>query len=411
MKTTRIVLGIIGVLAVTVVILVMRSAGHAKAAAGPAGSSSAGDRVVPVATAVVQRKDVPVVIEGLGTVTPLQTVTLKTQVDGRLDRVLFTEGQAVKKGDVIALVDPRPFEIQLHTGEAALFRDDAQLRNAKLNLDRYTQLRAQNLIPQQQVDDQKTTVDQLEAATRTDKAQIESAKLNLDYARVTSPIDGVTGIRQVDPGNLVHASDPNGVVLITQIDPIGVVFTVPQDELLRVQKALSAGKVSVDVYGRDGLKQIATGDLLLIDNQVNAQTATIKLKATFPNPEKALWPNAFVKARVQLETIQGALVVPAAVVQRGPSGAFAYVVGADKAVSTRPVEVASVEGEQAIIAKGLNENDVVVTDGQNQLKPGSKVSPREPGRGPPAGSSKTPDAPNTPLAPTAPGPGRGGRRP
>lgn len=380
MKTSTIVLGIIGVLAIAGIIVVMRNAGaQSKATGAPAGSGSAAERVVPVATAVATRKDVPILIEGLGTVTPLQTVTLKTQVDGRLDRVLFTEGQAVKKGDVLALVDPRPFEIQLHTGEAALFRDDAQLRNAKLNLDRYQQLRAQNLIPQQQVDDQKTTVDQLEAATRTDKAQMESAKLNLDYARITSPIDGVTGIRQVDPGNLVHQSDTSGVVLITQIDPIGVVFTVPQDELMRVQKAMSEGKVKVDVYGRDGAKKIATGELLLIDNQINAQTATIKLKATFPNPDKALWPNGFVKARVELETLQGALTVPAAVIQRGPNGAFAYVVGPDKTVQPKPVEVSSIEGEQAIVTKGINEKDVVVTDGQNQLKPGSKISAREPG--------------------------------
>jgi multidrug efflux system membrane fusion protein len=387
MKTTRIVLGIVGILAIAVVIVVMRSAGSASKKNGAtAGVSSAPERVVPVATAIVKRQDVPVLIEGLGTVTPLQTVTLKTQVDGRLDRVLFTEGQTVKKGDVIALVNPRPFEIQLHTGEAALFRDEAQLKNAKLNLDRYTQLRAQNLIPQQQVDDQKTSVDQLEAATRTDKAQIESARLNLDYARISSPIDGVTGLRQVDPGNVVHASDPNGVVIVTQIDPIGVLFTVPQDELMRVQKALREGKVAVDVFGRDGANKIATGELLLIDNQVNAQTATIRLKAAFPNPDKALWPNAFVKARVQLETLKGALVVPAAAVQRGPNGTFAYVMGADKTASPKNIDVASIEGEQAVVGKGLNENDVVVTDGQNQLKPGSKVSPREPGK--PAASAR-----------------------
>lgn len=377
MKTTRIVLGIIGVLAVAVVaIIVMRRGGPGANGAGPAAPASAGDRVVPVATAIVQKRDVPMLIEGLGTVTPLQTVTLKAQVDGRLQSVLFTEGQAVKKGDVIALVDARPYEIQLHTGEAAMFRDEAQLKNAKLNLDRYTQLRAQNLIPQQQVDDQRTTADQLEAAVRADKAQIESARLNMDYARIVSPIDGVTGIRQVDQGNLVHPTDANGVVLVTQIDPMGVLFTVPQDELFRVQQAMLKGKVAVDVYGRDGLKKISTGELMLIDNQVNAQTATIKLKATFPNPDKALWPNAFVKARVQLETIQGALVVPAAVVQRGPNGAFAYVVGPDKTVTSKPIEVISIEADQAIIGKGLNENDVVVSDGQNQLKPGSKVAPR-----------------------------------
>jgi multidrug efflux system membrane fusion protein len=384
---TRIILAVVGVVAIVGVIVIMRNAGAQPKGSAPAASASAGDRMVPVATAVAKKQDVPVVIEGLGTVTPLQTVTQKTQVDGRLDRVLFTEGQAVKKGDVIALVDPRPFQIQLHQGEASLYRDDAQLRNGKLNLERYKQLRAQNLIPQQQVDDQQTSVDQLEAATRTDKATIEAAQLNLDYARITSPIDGITGIRQVDPGNLVHATDTNGIVIITQIDPISVIFTVPQDELLHVQKALTEGKVNVEAYGRDGTNKIATGELLLIDNQVNAQTATIRLKAVFPNPDKALWPNAFVKARVTLATLKDALVVPAAVVQRGPDKTFAYVVGPDKTVQPKNIDVASLEGDVAVIGNGLKPGDVVVTDGQNQLKPGSKVAVRGDAKPAPIGST------------------------
>ncbi len=379
-KTARLVMAVVGAAVIVGVILFMRkeSARAGGGAAGPAGAGSAGggERVIPVATAVVTRKDVPVILEGLGTVTPLATVTQRSQVDGRLERVLFKEGQAVKKGDVIAQVDARPFAIQLHTAEASLFRDDAQLRNGKLNLDRYETLKKGNLIPQQQVDDQRTVVDQLEAAVRADRAQIEGARLNLDYARITSPIDGVTGLRQVDPGNLVHASDANGIVIITQIDPIGVLYTLPQDDLPRVQKALAAGKVSVESYARDGIQKLATGELLLVDNQVNAQTATIRLKAVFPNPEHALWPNAFVKARMNLTTIKGALTVPAAVVQRGPSGTFAYVAAANNTVTPRPIEVGSIEGEQAIITKGLNEGDIVVTDGQNQLKPGSKIAPR-----------------------------------
>ncbi|MDB4997658.1 MAG: putative Co/Zn/Cd efflux system rane fusion protein [Myxococcaceae bacterium] len=351
--------------------------GPGAAPGGPANGPAA-DRVVPVATAIATRKDVPVIVEGLGTVTPLATVTVKTQVDGRLDRVLFTEGQAVKKGEVIALVDQRPFTIQLHTAEATLAKDDSQLKNGQLNLDRYETLRKGNLIPQQQVDDQRALVAQLDATTRADKAQVENARLLLDYARITSPIDGVTGLRQVDPGNLVHASDANGIVLITQVDPIAVIFTLPQDDLPRVQRAMKDGKVAVDAFARDGIQKLGTGELLLVDNQVNAQTATIRLKSVVPNPDHVLWPNAFVKARMHLTTVKGALVVPASVVQRGPSGTFAYVVSNDRTVSPRPVEVASIEGDIALIAKGLSEGDVVVTDGQNQLKPGSKVSARPP---------------------------------
>lgn len=386
-QSTRIVVAIIVVVMLAGVALVLRRrstgatssrGGAPGASAGAPGGAPGGDRAVPVATAIAVRKDVPVILEGLGTVTPLATVVVKTQVDGRLDQVLFTEGQRVKKGEVIALVDPRPFTIQLHTAEANLAKDDAQLRNGQLNLERYETLRKGNLIPQQQVDDQRALVAQLDGTAHADKAQVESARLMLDYARITSPIDGVTGIRQVDPGNLVHASDANGIVVITQIDPIAVLFTLPQDDLPRVQRAMKAGKVAVDAYARDGIQKLGSGELLLVDNQVNAQTATIRLKSVLDNPAHALWPNAFVKARMHLTTVKGALVVPASVVQRGPNGTFGYVVSSDKTVSPRPIEVASIEGDVAVIAKGVAEGDVVVTDGQNQLKPGSKVQARPP---------------------------------
>ena len=388
-STTRIFLVVLFLLAAGGIgLYVARGNTQAAKAAGPAGSGSAADRVVPVATAIAQRRDVPVVLEGLGTVTPIAMVTVKTQVDGRLNTVSFKEGQSVKKGDVIAQVDPRPFQIQLQNGEASLFRDDAQLRNGKLNLDRYDSLRKQNLIPQQQVDDQRTAVDQLDAATRTDQATIASARLNLDYARIISPIDGVTGIRLVDSGNVVHTTDPGGIVVITQLDPIAVVFTLPQDELPHVQKAMNAGPVGVEAFARDGVQKLGAGELMLVDNQVNIQTATIKLKASLPNPERLLWPNGFVKARITLATLKNALVVPASVVQRGPNGTFAYIVNADKTVAQRNVEVSSLEGDVAVIAKGLDEGDVVVTDGQNQLRPGGRVSPR-----PPVSSTKSAQPP------------------
>ncbi|AKV03601.1 putative Co/Zn/Cd efflux system membrane fusion protein [Labilithrix luteola] len=387
--TQRIVFLVVGlaILGGTYAFLARRSAHadtHATAAAtsgaAPAGSGSGGpaDRVVPVSTATVAKHDVPIMREGLGTVTSLATVTMKTLVDGRLEKVLFQEGQSVKKGDLLAVVDPRPFRIQLDTAQAALARDDANLKNNQLNLTRYEDLRKQNLIPQQQVDDQRAAVAQLEASTRADHAQIDSAKLMLDYANIRAPVDGVTGVRLVDQGNIVHPSDANGIVIVTQLDPIAVVFTLPQDDLDQVQAALKQGKPAVEAYARDGVQKLGQGELQLIDNQVNAQTATIRLKATFQNPDHALWPNGFVKARLHVKTVKDALVVPASVVQRGPNGTFAYVMSPEKTVQPKPVEVVSVQGDTAIIGKGLTEGEVVVTDGQNQLKPGSKVSPRAP---------------------------------
>lgn len=394
MRTKRLVFAVVGIAVLALVYLALHRAKAAPGSAAsdgsaaPRGSGSAGgERVVPVATATVTKRDVPIVVEGLGTVTPLATVTVKTLVDGRLDKVFFKEGEPIKKGDLIAQVDPRPFAIQLSTAEAALARDDAQLENAKLDLARYEQLREQSLVPQQQIDTQRALVGQLTATAKSDRAQIDNAKLQLDYARITSPVDGVTGVRLVDPGNIVHPGDATGIVIVTQLDPIAVLFTLPQDDLPRVQAALEAGKPTVAAYARDGVEKLGQGELLLVDNQVNAQTSTIRLKAIFPNPDKKLWPMAFVKARLHVSTVQGGLVVPAAVVQRGPNGAFAYVVGADATVQPKPVVVAQIQGDQAVLASGLQEGEVVVTDGQNQLKPGGKVAPRPPSSGAPASSA------------------------
>ena len=351
-------------------VLGSRGAGSAK---GPGAEA----RPVPVAVASVTQRDVPIYLEGLGTVVALATVTVKSQVDGRLDAVHFVEGQRVKKGEVIAQVDPRPFQAQLHQMEATLARDQAQLRNARLNLERYRDLRKQNLIAQQQVDDQQTQADQFAATVGIDQAQVETARLNLDYARIVSPIDGVTGIRQVDPGNLVHASDANGIVVITQLDPIGVLFTLPQDDLPRVSKALAEGPLTVEALSRDGNAKLGTGNVLLVDNQINQTTATIRLKAVFPNPDNALWPNQFVKARLLLTIRTGALVVPTPAIQRGPKGTFVYVVGPGNTVVVRPVELDSTEGSLAIVAKGVTVGEQVVVDGQNQIRPGSLVQPRQ----------------------------------
>jgi multidrug efflux system membrane fusion protein len=346
--------------------------------------------VVPVSVATVVTKDVPIWLEGLGTATPIATVNVKTLVDGRLDAVAFKEGQLVHKGDLLAQVDPRPFQIALHNAEAALARDSAQLREARLNLERYRTLRAQSLVAQQQVDDQQALADQYEATTQSDQASVDSAKLNIDYAHITSPIDGVTGVRLVDPGNIVHASDQSYMVVITQLDPMAVLFNLPEDDLPRVQKGLAAGKIPVEAYSRDGQTKLGTGQLALIDNEVNQATATIRLKALFANADRSLWPNEFVKARLLLDTRKGAIVVPATAVQRGPNGTYAYVVGSDDTVATRPVEVASTQGEEAIIGKGLAASERVVTDGQNQLRPGAKVQPRTPDAKPATQGPATP---------------------
>jgi multidrug efflux system membrane fusion protein len=336
------------------------------------------DRVVPVAAVVVTAKDVPIYLDGLGNVSAFKTVTVRAQVDGRLDRVTFKEGQSVRAGDVLAQIDPRPFEIQLKQAEGALARDTAQLHDNKTNLERYTSLRDQKLVAQQQVDDQKASVGQYQGAVQIDEAQIASAKLNLEYARITSPIDGVTGVRQVDPGNLVHATDTGGIVIITQVDPIAVLFTLPQDDLHRVAIELLKGPMAVEAWSRDGLTQLGRGTLALIDNQINQATASMRLKAVFTNPKHVLWPNQFVKARLLLTTRKGATVVPAIAVQRGPKGQFVYVIGSDSTVSPVPVQLESTEGDLALVKSGLKPGDNVVVDGMNQLRPGSKVSTRTP---------------------------------
>ena len=374
------VVGIVVAIAAGVAVLVFfaraRQSGPSPAASA---SAAAAARVVSVTTVKVTREDVPVWLEGLGNVSAFLTVTVKPQVDGRLDKVLFKEGQAVKKGDVLAQIDPRPFAIQLESAQAALARDRANLKNAQVNVERYTALSQDNLIPQQQLTDQQATAAQLAAQVTGDQATIDSARLNLDYARITSPIDGVTGVRLVDQGNVVHAADPTGLVVVTQLDPIVVFFTLPEDQLPGVRDAMSKGTLEVEARSRDGDKVLGQGTLAVIDNQINQATATVRFKAIFDNPDHRLWPNQFVKARLKLATRQNALVVPAAVVQHGPNGTFAYVIDEDRTASVRPVKVVTTEGEKALIGSGLAEGETVVLSGQAQLRPGAKVSAKPQG--------------------------------
>jgi membrane fusion protein, multidrug efflux system len=349
---------------------------------GAATAAQAQQRAVPVVTAQVQQRDVPIYLDGLGSVIAAKSVTVRALVDGRLDAVLFREGEFVRRGQVLAQIDPRPFQVQLEQARGALARDAAQLRTAKITLGRNQDLLRRKLIAPQDVDNQSAVVGQFEGAVRIDQAQIDSARLNLDYARITSPIDGITGVRLVDPGNLVHASDAGGIVIITQLNPIAVLFTLPQDNLPQVAQQMELGKLSVEAWSRDGNTKLGTGELLLIDNQINQNTATMRLKAMFENPQRVLWPNQFVKARLLVSTRKGAIVVPTTAVQRGPDGTFAYVVGSDDTVQARNVEVDLTQGEIASIARGLSPGDVVVTDGASALRPGAKVAPRAPAQKP-----------------------------
>jgi multidrug efflux system membrane fusion protein len=391
---TRIVMLLLLVAIVGGTAWIFRARSQATAAAAAAASSALANRIVPVLTAEVVARDVPVTLEGLGTVAAFYTVTVKTQVDGRIDRVLFTEGQKVKKGDVLIQIDPRPFAIQLETARANLARDAANLKNAKLNAERYKTLSQQNLIAVQQYTDQQAMADQLEAQIKGDQAAVNAALLNLDYARVASPIDGVTGIRLVDPGNVVHAADATGLVVVTELDPIAVFFTLPEDDLTSINEAMAAGGLDVDALSRDGDKVLGSGKLKVIDNEINAQTATLKLKAVFDNPKHQLWPNQFVKARLRLSTRKSALTIPAAVVQHGPQGTFAYVVGADSTVTNRPVTVVAIQGDLAVVGNELKAGEQVVVDGQAQLRPGAKVATR------PVGSSHAASASPSAFPPT-----------
>ncbi|MGZ3450423.1 MAG: efflux RND transporter periplasmic adaptor subunit [Polyangiales bacterium] len=361
-------LAIVLVAAVGLFVRARTRGSHASAAP----STSSSERVVPVPVAVVAARDLPIVLDAIGSVSAYNTVTVKSQVDGRIDKILFTEGQAVKAGDLLVQIDPRPFAIQLQAANASLLRDKAILSNAKIVLARNENLLKQGVGSQQGVDDAKAEVAKDEAILAGDAAAIATAQLQLDFARIKSPINGVVGVRQVDVGNIVHPSDA-GIVVITQVEPIAVFFTLPEDDLPRINAAMADRKLSVDAYSRDGSQKLATGELLLIDNKIDPATATIKLKAIFPNDKRTLWPNQFVKARLALSVKKGAIVVPATVVQRGPQGAYAYVVEDGDKVKLVQVEVELSQGELVVVSKGLSPGDRVVVDGQNQLRPGARI--------------------------------------
>jgi len=342
-------------------------------------------RPVPVAVAPVQQQNVPVYLEGLGNIQAYYTVTVHSRVDGELMQVNVREGQFVKKGDELALIDPRPYEAASAQADANKFKDQANLENARRDLQRYEDLYKQGVIAQQQYQTQQSTVAQLEGQVRSDDAQINTAKLNLVYAHIKSPIDGKVGLRLVDPGNIVHASDQNGLFVITQLQPIAVLFTLPEDNLQVVQQHLKS-RLQVQAWSRDDTQLIATGYLETIDNQIDPNTGTFRLKGVFDNHDNALYPNQFVNARLQVYTRQNALTIPVAAVQRGAQGTYVYVVKQDKTVDSRVIKVGLTQGTLAVLDAGLNPGDQVVTDGQEKLQPGSKVEPQrgQPGKSAPA---------------------------
>ena len=370
----RSAVAIAGILLVVVVVRARTRGGAPSQSKNPEAT-----RAVPVLTAQVEQRDVPVWLEGLGTVTAWQQVTVRSQLDGRLVKVFFQEGQAVKQGQLLAQIDPRPFLVQLHQAEGALARDRAQLQAGKLDLERYKELTDRKLIAPQQVDQQKGAVGQAEGAVQVDLAAVESARLNLDYCQIKAPFDGVVGVRLVDPGNLVHATDTGGIVVLTQLDPAAMLFTLPEDNLPQVADAQKRGDVSVEAWSRDGQQLLGKGALAALDNQINQATATLRLKAKLPNPDRKLWPNEFVKARVLVDTAHGAHVVPAAAVQRGPDGTFVYVVEANETVQPHPVKVGLTTGDIVLVQSGVQAGETVVVEGQNQLRAGSHVQVQKTG--------------------------------
>jgi multidrug efflux system membrane fusion protein len=383
---------------------------EANASGGPGGHGQFGGQgfnpVVPVVVATAQHGDVPIYFTGLGTVTAFNTVTVHSRVDGQLISVAFKEGQFVHQGDVLAQIDSRPFQVILEQAEGALAKDTAQRKDAETNFERFKLLFKEGVIPKQQLDTQQAQVGQFDGAIKTDQATIDSAKLQLSFTHITAPISGRIGLRLVDAGNMVHATDPGGLLVITQLQPISVIFSLPQDQLPQVvAKLRSGGQLPVAAFDRDDTVKIATGTLASIDNQIDTTTGTYKLKATFSNSDNILFPNQFVNVHLLVDTKRNLVVVPVTAIQRGPQGTYVYAVDKNNVAKIRSVTIAQSTNENAGLSSGLNPGDTVVIDGQDKLQDGSQVSPNfgAPRRAssPNAGNSPVSPAPNSPATPAA----------
>jgi len=392
---------VLAVAAAVATYLLVSSHSRTQANAAAAKAKAAASAPVPVVAAAARTGDVPVYLTGLGSVTALNTAVVKSRVDGQLFRIDFHEGQMVKEGQLLAELDPRPFQVQLMQAQGQKAKDEAALQNARVDLNRYEVLMKEDAIPKQQLDTQAATVKQDEAAVQSDQAQVESAKLNLAYCRIAAPIAGRVGLRLVDTGNIVHASDATGVVVVNEVQPITVIFTIAADRLPQVLQQMHAGRqLQVDAFDRDSKNRLAGGALAAVDNQIDQTTGTVRLRAVFPNQDDALFPSQFVNARLLVDTLRNTVLVPTAAIQRSPTATFVYHVKPDQTVETRNVVVQLTEGDNTSLRSGLAPGEVVVTDGVDRLRPGMKVAPTM------AGANGNPAAGNPAAAPAGPAAGR-----
>jgi multidrug efflux system membrane fusion protein len=361
---------------------------------------------VPVVVATATRGDLPVFFNGLGNVTAFNTVTVRTRVDGQIVKINFTEGQYVKEGDSLLEIDPRPYQVQQEQADGQLAKDQAQLKDAQVDYERYKLLYQEGVIPKQQLDTQQALVGTNEGAIKADQASIDNAKLQIVYSHITAPISGRVGLRLVDIGNIVHATDTSGLLVITQLQPISVIFTLPQDQLPAVMAKMRQGTLTVEAYDRDNTTKLATGKLLTIDNQIDTTTGTYKLKAVFDNSKNELFPNQFVNTHLLVDTKKNIVLVPSTAILRGAQGTYVFAVGSDNVVKVHNITVTETTGGITGVATGLSAGEVVVIDGQDKLQDGSKVDPRKGNGAPPSATKSASSSANSPFASPGGGPAR-----